>query len=160
MGHPLRRQDRALEGRAALEGVLAEADCCHLALVDGTEPYLVTLNYGFVWQGELPVLYFHSAREGRKLDILRRSPRVCFSVDTGHELITAPSDCGWGMRYTSLVGWGSVTLVDDPTEARRGLDAVMTHYAGPRPFEYDPKVLGVTQVLRLEVTELSGKKKG
>lgn len=36
--------------------------------------------------------------------------------------------CDWGMNYESIMGSGSMTIVSDPEERRRGLDLIMAHY--------------------------------
>ena len=50
----MRRADRELKEKSELLDVLERADACHLALADGAEPYLVTLNYGFAWESDFP----------------------------------------------------------------------------------------------------------
>ncbi len=155
----MRRSDREIKAQAELLDILKRGDACHLAMVDGAEPYLVTLNYGFAWEAEHPVLYFHCANEGRKLDILRRSPRVCFGVDVDHELVPGGDGCGWGMKYKSVVGTGEAVIVDTPAERELGLQLLMTHYSGRTGFQFEDTVMAKTMVLKLTVHELHGKKK-
>jgi len=154
----MRRKDRAVQDAEGLRDILTQADACHLALVDDGEPYLVTLSYGFEWQGEWPVLYFHSAPAGRKIDVLKAHPRVCFSVDTDHTLVKGAQSCDWGMKYRSVVGYGTVEFVTEDEDRRRGLDVLMGHYAGPGPFDYG-RVLAATTVLKLTVDRMEGKAK-
>lgn len=161
----MRRSDREIKDREALTAILRDGDVCHLALVDGdrslgfARPYIVALNYGYSWDGELPVLYFHCAAKGRKLDIIARNPEACVSVDTGHELVRGENGCDWGMKYRSVVGDGLVSLVSDATERTRALDLMMEHYSGRTGFRYDEKVLSVTVILKMELTAISGKQK-
>ena len=50
-------------------------------MTDGGVPYIVPLNYGYEYaDGEL-TFYFHSAKEGRKLEILKKNPTVCLELD-------------------------------------------------------------------------------
>ena len=81
----MRRQDRELTDPADLLYVLEKADVCHLALSDNNVPYLVTMNFGLKHDQNL-ILYFHCAREGKKIDILKRNSLVCFGADIDHEL--------------------------------------------------------------------------
>ena len=156
----MRRQDRQVTDPAELKTYLEGADSCHLALVDGQKPYLVTLNFGFEWTGALPVLYFHSAAAGRKIDILRTNPEVCFSLDLEHKLVQGLDDSSCTMHYKSLVGTGAVTFVTDPAEKKAGMDCLMGHYSAKNEFNYPPQVFEKTTVLRLDVAELQGKKRG
>ena len=59
----LRRADREITDRAALDALLVRADIGHLGLVDAGRPYVVPLNYAY----EDGRIYFHSAPEGRKI---------------------------------------------------------------------------------------------
>ncbi len=156
----MRRSDRELKDRQDLLGVLGRADSCHLAMVDQGSPYLVTMNFGFEWTGDLPVLYLHSAREGRKITVLRRNPEVCFSLDVDHRLVEGPEACHFGMAYGSLVGMGTVEFVEDSKESERGLRLLMSQYTGREDFSFEARVLAQTQVLKIVVREVSGKRKG
>ncbi len=155
----MRRSDREIKDKDGLVDILRRGDVCRLALVDGAEPYLVTLNYGFSWDGDRPILYFHCANEGRKLDILHRNPRVCFGVDVDHVLVPGGNGCGWGMKYKSVVGTGEAVVVRDSAERELGLQLMMTHYSGRTGFQFEESVLAKTTVLKLMVAELTGKKK-
>jgi len=155
----MRRTDREVREQNDLADILLKADTCHLALIDGDRPYLVALNYGLVWTGRLPVLYFHCAKTGKKLDLVAVNGTAFFMVDTDHRLVGGVTDCDWGMDYASVAGEGIVTVVDDMTERKAGLDALMGHYTGRTEFSYDGRVFAMTTILKLTVTSLSGKRK-
>lgn len=156
----MRRLDREIVDVARIDSVLREADACRLALVDRGAPYAVTLNYGFERSADGSLaLYFHCAREGRKLDAIRSDPRAAFVVDAAHELVRGERGCDWGMRYRSVAGSGVVSFVLDEAEKRHALDLLMEHYSGSRGFEYDARVFSVTEVLRLDVVSCTGKER-
>ncbi len=156
----MRRADRQIGDVAEMQDILQKADACRLALVDDGEPYAVVLNYGYEFSGGLPTLYFHCAKAGRKLDIIRKKPDACFVVDCDHELIGGPDGCDWGMKFRSVVGRGPVEILSDGAERKRGLDLLMAHYAGRSDFAYQDEVFAHTEVLRLRAVEITGKKKG
>lgn len=155
----MRRKDREIKDRAGLAAVLDEADACSVAFAVGNEPYIVKLNFGYEWEGALPILYFHCAREGRKLVLMRENPRVCFALDAGHELVKGPDPCDWGMRYSSVVGYGRLGEVEGEAERRSALDKVMRHYGWGGEGGYIEATLSATRVLRLDVSEMSGKRR-
>jgi nitroimidazol reductase NimA-like FMN-containing flavoprotein (pyridoxamine 5'-phosphate oxidase superfamily) len=155
----MRRKDREITDRAALEAIIEKADACRLGFAWGGEPYIVTLNFGWTWEGELPLLYFHCAREGRKLDLARAAPRVCFELDVDHELVAGPDPCEWGMKYASVVGYGLLCELTDDAERRAALDSIMRHYGWAGEGAFRPGILGATAVLELRATELTGKRK-
>jgi uncharacterized protein len=155
----MRRADREVRERGDLVDVLEKADACRIAFAAGGEPYIVTLNYGFEWKGEFPILYFHCAREGGKLEAMRANPRVCFELDADHELAKGDSPCSWGMRFASIVGYGILAEVESEAERVAGLDSVMRHYGWAGAADYAEGALRATTVLRLSVSELCGKRK-
>jgi nitroimidazol reductase NimA-like FMN-containing flavoprotein (pyridoxamine 5'-phosphate oxidase superfamily) len=155
----MRRADREVLERGDLAAILEKADACRIAFAVGGEPYIVTLNFGFEWKGELPLLYFHCAREGRKLEAMRANSRVCFELDADHELATGDSPCSWGMRFASIVGYGTLSEVESEAERVAGLDSVMRHYGWIGAADYEAGPLKATAVLRLRVSELSGKRR-
>lgn len=153
----MRRTDRLVEDRSTLLGIFESADVCRLAFAVDNEPYIVCLNYGFDWEGELPYLYFHSANAGRKLEMMALNPHVCFELDTGHELVRADQACDWGMRYSSIVGYGVLDELVEDSDRTVGLDRIMRHYGGNGP--YGSGLFRAAKVLRLKVSEMTGKRK-
>ena len=154
----MRRKDREITDREELHAILTRGRVCHLALIDGSEPYVVALNYGFDRETDLPVFYFHSAREGKKIDCIRANPSGCLVVDIGHELVTDESACDWGMKYASVVARGRLEILEDRDEKKKGLDLIMRQYSDRSGFSYDTRVFDMTTVIRMVVTEISGKR--
>jgi uncharacterized protein len=152
----VRRKDREVTDKTDQQDIIDKSDVCHIAFAESNTPYIVTLNFGYRWAEKL-VLYFHCAKVGRKLDLLRKNNTVCFSMDTDHSLKQGEYACGWSMGFRSIVGYGTLSIVNDAAEKKTGLDAIMDHYGFTGEKMYEEKNLGLTEVLRLEVTELSGK---
>lgn len=148
----MRRNDREITDRGAIDRILEEASVCHLALCDGDRPYVVPLCFGYDGRR----LYFHCASEGRKIDLIRRNPNACFAVESGFEVTPRETACRWGAHFRSVLGAGRLSIVADPEEKRRGLAALMAHYGGPSADWTDDAVRSVC-VLRLDIDELSGK---
>jgi len=154
----MRRKDRQVVGIKEMEKIISRCPVCHLALSNPHgHPYALALNFGY--QPVPPVLYFHCAKEGKKLNLIRANPRAAFMIDRALELITGPMACDWGMNYESVMGTGGMTIVTDPEERRRGLDLIMAHYGNSSP-AYLPESLENTVVLKLIITEMTGKRKG
>lgn len=154
--HPMRRHDRQITDPAEIEAVIMQAEVCHLALVDQGRPYVVPLNFGF----EGGKLYFHSAREGRKLDAIKADGRVSIAFSLPHQIVKADQACQWGFRYSSVIGFGRARLIDDPAAKAAALAAIMAHYDDDGG-EYDFSA-GIDRVVVVEVEfeELTGKRTG
>jgi uncharacterized protein len=174
----MRRHDREILNPSDILAIIEAADSCRLGLVDSSGPhpvpYVVALNYGYAPAGEdglRGAFWFHGAREGRKLDLLRRNPQACIELDAGHQPVKNALGCGWGMKFASVMATGQTLIVEDLAERRRGLDCLMAHYArlwGPPPDGveaatgtpvYEDKVLAMTTVFRMSVESLSAKRK-
>ena len=72
----MRRTDREVKDRELICGMLDMAEILHIAIKNEPWPYIVPVNFGYEWQEETLVFYFHCAKTGMKLDLLRRDPRV------------------------------------------------------------------------------------
>lgn len=154
MAHPIRRKDRELTDGAEMDEILEKALVGHLGLCDEGEPYVLPMNF-VTLNG---ALYLHCAREGRKLNVLEKNPRACFSVQTDMELVTSPRACGWGMMYRSVLLFGSISVVESEEEKGESMMALMKKCAGP-DFSHvftSPELDSVT-VLRLDWDERTGK---
>ena len=82
-------------------------------LGDEGYPYTVPLN--FVYDNEC--LYFHVAREGHKLDALKRCDKASFCVLEQKEL----SDDGWSFYWNSVVAFGRSSEIADDKEKEEKL---------------------------------------
>jgi uncharacterized protein len=152
----MRRKEREISDMDLISEVIRSADTCRLAFADNNTPYIVTMNFGYS-EGVKPVLYFHCAPEGKKMEMMKKNNYVCFQMDSDHQLTTGDRCCDWGMKYKSVVGYGRLSPVEDMEEKERGLDLIMEHYGGSGKQGYDPKVFLRTTLLRLEITEISAK---
>ncbi len=152
----MRRKEKEIQSQEEMVAILEEAPVCRLGLCKDHVPYVVPMNFGY----RDGCLYVHCARQGRKMDMLRANPRVCFEVDTDLEVIRAEQPCDWGMRFASVIGSGTASILEDPEEKKRGLDAIMEHY-GSRPLQpYGESILEQTAVIRVQVEEMTGKRSG
>ena len=73
----MRRNEREITDPKIIEEIIHQATICRIALYDADYPYIVPLNYGY----ESGALYFHSAKEGKKIDLIRKNSRVCFEIE-------------------------------------------------------------------------------
>jgi hypothetical protein len=153
----MRKSEKEISSLAELESIIEKADVCRLAFADMNTPYIVTMNFGYL-KGEPPCLFFHCAPEGRKIDMIKKNNYVCFSMDTDHSLGTGEKACDFTMNYKSITGYGHIYIIDNEENKKEGLDVIMSHYSKQKSFEYRPGTLARTTVLKLEISELTGKK--
>ena len=153
----MRRKDREITDPEKIDTILADCTCCRLAFCDGGRPYIVPLSFGFAWEDGGRVFYFHGAKEGRKIDLIRAGGTVGFELDTGYALREADSACGFSCRFQSVIGTGVIRPVTDPEEKRRGLACIMGHLSGQTDWDFPDQAVGETAVFRLDVMGMTCK---
>jgi len=154
----MRRNDREISGIKEVEEIIRKADVCRIAFANDNVPYIVTMNFGYANHPDQN-LFFHCANEGRKLEMIRRNNYVCFEIDIDHKLFKGKKGCDWGMKYSSIIGYGNISIIREKEEKIKGLNCIMAHYGGEGEYLYDENVLEQTTILRLEIREMTGKKK-
>lgn len=151
----MRRKDRQVTDRAEIEAVLRSCDVCRVGFYDGEEVYIVPLNFGYREREGRLTLFFHSAGEGRKVELFRRGGRAGFEMDCAHRLVTAETACGYSELYKSIIGTGRVREVPEP-EKLEAMETVVAHYTDAKP-PIDPAMLARVRLFALDVDELSCK---
>lgn len=156
----MRRADREVTDQERMDEIIRQSSCCRLGLCDGDEAYLVPMSFGFEHAAEGRVFYFHSAKEGRKIALMRKNSRVSFEMDTNYELLAGATACSWTANFACVMGRGRVTFLEDEAAKRHGLEALMRQNAGDGEWTFTPKQLQAVCVFRLDVEEISCKVHG
>ena len=151
----MRRADREIRDRKAIEDILERATVCRLGLCHRGVPYVVPLSFGY----EDDRLYFHSAPEGRKIEIIKENHNVCFEVDVDQQIIESDTACSWTVRYRSVIGFGKAQLLEDLAEKRKALDVILAHYSD-KAHEYSEGALEKVAVIRVNIETMTGKQSG
>ncbi len=149
----MRRTDREIKEKAAIEEIVRACSVLRLGMVDKDRPYVVPLNFGYQ-DGHF---YVHSAREGRKITLIRENPNVCFELDILEKIKKGGQPCKWGAQYKSVIGQGTAVILDNIEEKSQGLAAIMAQYSDQK-FEFPHKALEQTTVIRIDIREMTGKK--
>lgn len=123
----MRRKDREITDMNRIMEILKKEDVCCVAFQDEPYPYLIPLNYGAQMEDGKPVLYFHGAAAGTKLEMIKRNPHVSFTV-FGNNRITVYADmaCKSTTSFDSVCGSGRAVIVAED-EKRKGLAVLMNH---------------------------------
>jgi nitroimidazol reductase NimA-like FMN-containing flavoprotein (pyridoxamine 5'-phosphate oxidase superfamily) len=148
----MRRKEKEITDRTEIESVIKQSQVCRLAMVDGNAPYLVPLCFGY----SDGVLYFHSAKEGKKIDILRQNKSVCFEFDIVNGVSTGKTACDWGISYRSVIGFGKAVILENPEEKRGALEIITAQYAD-KSYSLTDGAVKETQVIRVDIESMTGK---
>lgn len=153
----MRRKDKEIKDHHQLEDILKHGTICRLAFVDNDTSYIVPLSYGYTHQ----TLYFHSAAEGKKIDLLRKNPRLCFEIETGVEVVSAPLPCNWGMKYKTIIGHGTATIIENISEKMMAMNIIMDQYGLEHPDRnIKADALKGIVIFKLSITKMTGKVSG
>ncbi len=153
----MRRKDREVTDPAKIQDIMERCTCCRVGFNDEGEVYIVPLNFGYTKTDDKYTLYFHGAAAGRKYDLAQSKPNVGFEMDTNYLLHTADVACEFSARFQSIIGNGIFSFVEDPAEKLESLKLVMLHATGKKDWEFNPMMLQMVAVFKLEVTQLSCK---
>ena len=152
----MRRKEREITDPNQIREILDTCKVCRLAMQDAEGLYLVPLNFGYELEGSTLTLYFHSAREGRKIAALSPSAPVCFEMDCSHNLVSGDVPCAYTYEFRSLIGFGTAVLVDDPEEKKHALTVFMKHMSG-KDFLFDEKAAGIVEIIKIQTDQYTGK---
>ncbi|OQA47580.1 MAG: Pyridoxamine 5'-phosphate oxidase [Chloroflexi bacterium ADurb.Bin325] len=150
----MRRTDKEITDPALIDWVIRQAVVCRLGLSQGGRAYIVPLSFGYDGR----CIYFHTAAEGRKLEMLAANPHVCFELE--HDVHVIPHEtraCAWSMSFYSVMGTGVVHEITAPDEKVAALQAIVGHYS-PRTWDISAADTQTVRVWRLEIAEMTGKK--
>ena len=118
-------------------------------------PYGIPLN--FIFDEETEKIYFHGAREGHKIDALKKCNKVCFSVhDEGYI-----KEGDWCYNVTSVVIFGTIRFMEaDEGQAYTALNALLKKYYPTDAFKAakeDEPNWPKAQMLELTIDHMTGK---
>ncbi|NCI45675.1 pyridoxamine 5'-phosphate oxidase family protein [Sediminibacterium soli] len=143
-----------LLGPQQIESLLSGQLIGRIACSDNNVPYISPISYAYDGKD----LYFHTS-EGKKTEIMRRNPRVCFQTDHMHSM----------GEWESVIVWGNYEELTEPAGREAALkllvartlpliSSVTTHLGRHWPFiqeNLNEEIPGI--VFRIKVTEKTGR---
>ena len=152
------RREREVTDINEILKILDKAKVLHLGLVDGDEPYVVPMNYGYELNDGKLTFYLHGARQGRKLDIINANPRVFAELECDLLPFEGESACQYGISYASVMAKGKAVIVDDSQEKMHALTILMKTQT-EKDFEFTEKLVSVVSVIRIDVEKFTAKRR-
>lgn len=150
----MRRAEKEITNRREIDSILSKAIVCRISIIDHETPYIVPMNFGY----KDDILYLHSAPEGKKIDLLKRNPRVCFEVESDLEIINTGIPCKWSMNYISVIGYGKAKFITDIEQKQKALHIIIDHYTPGSSYIFPEKNLKEVTVIKIEISEMTAKK--
>lgn len=153
----MRKSKKEIKDRDVIIDLL---NTCHVGRLgtigkDGY-PMVKPLNFAY-HDGKI---YFHTAKEGEKIDDIRRDDRVCFEVDLPIAYVkgTESDPCKAEYLYRSVIIKGRAHIVEDRDELVFGLKCLMRKYQPEGGYgDFIEEKLSITGVVRIDIEEMTGK---
>ena len=155
----MRRRDREVKDIIVIKSFIQKESIIRIAFYDKGEIYIVPVNYGYLFENNKHIFYFHGAKAGRKYELSKSMPIVGFEIDGNYELLNADIACDYSAKFQSVIGNGKLILVDDYDEKIKGLNILMKQSTGRDNWSYESKRIEGVAVFKLEVEKLSCKAK-
>lgn len=152
MFREMRRKEKLMPQEDTLK-ILQEADYGTLACIGETGyPYSVPLNYVY----DDKTIYFHSARDGHKIEAISNNNKVSFSVVNYYKLLPEKFDT----EYDCAIIYGIASAVTDDQDKRKALLLLIEKYAGAHQAQgqaYIDRAIHAISVYKIEIIHMTGK---
>ena len=157
----MRRKNREVSDIASILDILDRCDTIRIAISPSDSdvagyPYVVPVSFGWEVLNNKTVIYFHCAKQGMKIDMLEKHPKVCIEGDIFIKI--EPTKHGITARYESVIGFGHCSFATDKDEILHGLKILLDHY-GYSNYPLD-RCIGLEHLFvgKIVLDEITGKR--
>ena len=150
------KRERQVTDPQQIKEILDTAQVVHLGLCVDNEPYVVPMNYGYTMEDGKLTLYLHSAVRGKKLDMIRTNPKVFFEMDCDRKPFEGNLPCQYGLSYSSLMGRGTASIVEDVEEKKKAMSILMKTQTD-KDFSFEDRLVSIVTVIRIDAAEYTAK---
>ena len=150
------KRERQVTDPQQIKEILDTAQVVHLGLCVDNEPYVVPMNYGYTMEEDKLILYLHSAVRGKKLDMIRTNPKVFFEMDCDRKPFEGNLPCQYGLSYSSLMGRGTASIVEDVEEKKKAMSILMKTQTD-KDFSFEDRLVSIVTVIRIDAAEYTAK---
>lgn len=153
----MRRKDREVTDLAVIQRIIDECQIIRIGLCDeDMYPYIVPMNFAYTIENGQICFYLHGAMAGRKYELMQKNGVCSFEMDCGHKMELIPERKDVTMRYKCVMGKADITFLEGDDKIR-GIEIIMDRDERTRNFEYNKAAIPRTAVIKLTVTEYTGK---
>lgn len=153
MFRPMRRKTRAISDEAAKALLLNEKR--GILAVNGDDGYPFALPVNYFYDMENGRIYFHGAKAGHKVDSLKKSDKVCFTVYGNSQY----KEGEWAPYTQSTIVFGRCHLIDDAARTEAEVRRLAGKYY-PDKSEIDGEIaqsIRAVQLYEITIEHLTGK---
>ncbi len=152
------RRELEVTDIAEIKEILDKSMIVHIGMIDGDEPYVVPMNYGYTLEDGVLCLYLHGATMGRKTEIMKKNPKVFFEMECDITPFEGKVACQYGTAYASVMGLGRADILEDIEEQKAGLSQFMKTQTG-KDFVFEDRMMTMVNVIKITATEFTAKRR-
>ncbi|MCI1637761.1 MAG: pyridoxamine 5'-phosphate oxidase family protein [Bifidobacterium crudilactis] len=180
----MRRADREVTEPEEIRAILDGCDIVRIAYQDDEGLSIVPVNFGYSYDpgtgdgfgadtdtdtetgadtneaSPSLTLFLHSALHGRKIDAMRAAGNaldVAFEMECDCEVIEGRTACNWSESFTSIIGTGVASVVDDFDEANTALSLLMAKQAHMPDVRFTERQLATVTVWKVTSAHFTAK---
>ncbi|GAB4409136.1 MAG: pyridoxamine 5'-phosphate oxidase family protein [Thermodesulfovibrionales bacterium] len=153
----MRRWKKEIKDKAIIIDLL---NTCHVGRLGtiGKDGYPMVKPLNFAYHNGR--IYFHTAKEGEKIEDIKRDSRVCFEVDLPIAYVkgSMTDPCKAEYLYRSVIIKGRATIIEDREEKIFALKCLMKKYQPEGGYgDFLEEKLKITGIVRIDIGEMVGK---
>jgi nitroimidazol reductase NimA-like FMN-containing flavoprotein (pyridoxamine 5'-phosphate oxidase superfamily) len=145
----MRRADKEMSHEKTLELLIRGEDGILGTISDNGYPYTIVVNYVYLNNK----IYFHCAKEGHKLDNIKRNEKVSFTVYDNVEVVGEKLTT----LYESLVVFGRTKVIDANREVLLALVNKYSNLDQDKILKMIDNEIDITSLVEIEIDHLTGK---
>ena len=153
MFRPVRKKKNEISAEAAKQLLHTERRGVFAVNGDDGYPYAIPVN--FFYDEEANRIYFHGSRAGHKIDSVRKSDKVCFTVYGNSQY----KEGEWAPYTQSTVVFGRCHMIDDAARTEAEVRRLAEKYY-PDKSEIDREIaqsIRAVQLYEITIEHLTGK---
>ncbi|WP_434734943.1 pyridoxamine 5'-phosphate oxidase family protein [Bifidobacterium sp.] len=160
----MRRADREVTDPNDIRAILDGCDIVRIAYQDEEGLSIVPVNFGYRYDADSDspslTLFLHSALHGRKIDAIRAAHNamdVAFEMECDCEVIEGRTACNWSESFTSIIGTGTASIIEDFAEANTALSLLMAKQAHMPNIQFTERQLATVTAWKVTTTHFTAK---
>lgn len=152
----MRKARREVKDFDMIIKLIDKCQTVRLGLFDKTYPYIVPLSFGYEVKDRKIYIYFHCAKEGKKIDLIAKNNNVCVEFDTlnGYREL----EHGVTADFESVIAFGKAQQVFE-AEAVHGLELLLEHCGIDGHSPQECWLTNIVAVYKISVDEITAKKR-
>jgi nitroimidazol reductase NimA-like FMN-containing flavoprotein (pyridoxamine 5'-phosphate oxidase superfamily) len=136
--------------------IISSCKVCCIGMVDkNNNPYVLPFNFGIKDE----YIWFHSSKDGKKIETLKNNPKVCVSFSTDYELGNRDEHvaCSYFMKYKSVLVYGEIETITDYDKKIEGMNIIMNQYTKRDDFKYNLPAINNVNIFKLKINNITGR---